>query len=409
MPAPAKIPHVAVWIETSRAYGRGLIHGVADYVRQHGPWSIYFSPHGLQDPLPTWLRKWKGDGILARIDDWKMAEILLARRLPLIDLRNRLPGLELPPFGLSNPPVAQLAFEHLHERGFRHYAFCGLPPGAHVHMDERRDVFSELVTKAGFTCHVYQLPPNGEKSSNWEQAQRQLGKWLRSLPKPVGIMCCNDDRGQEVTDACRRAGIAVPDEVAVIGVDNDQALCNLSTPALSSVDGNAERIGYAAAAYLDRMMARGVTRLDREVLFPPSHVVTRLSTDTMAVDDPILARALRFIRDHACEEIGVGDVVEAAVTSRRYLERQMQALLGRTPNQEILRVRLRRAQELLLETDLPLETVARKVGFRSHKYLGDVFVRETGLPPGEFRRQARKADEGLEPPLAPLAEAKPEN
>lgn len=391
MSPSAKIPHVAVWIETSRAYGRGLIRGVANYQRQHGPWSIYFAPHGLQDPLPTWLRKWNGDGILARIDDPKMAETLLARQLPLIDLRNRLPGL-LPPFGVSNQPVARLAFEHLRERGFRHYAFCGLAPSEHVHMDERRDYFCEFAAKAGFVCHVYQPPRGRSKTADWEHAQEHLGKWVLSLPKPVGIMCCNDDRGQQLVDACRQVEVAVPDQAAIIGVDNDQELCSLSTPALSSVEPNAERIGYAAAALLDRMMATGVTRAAGEVLFPPSHVVTRLSTDTLAVDDPILARALRIMRDHACEGISVGDVVEAAVTSRRYLERQMQAFLGRTPNQELLRIRIGRAQELLVETDLPLEAVARKAGFRNHKYLGDVFARETGQRPGEFRRQARAAN-----------------
>lgn len=386
----AKIPQVAVWIETSRAYGRGLIRGVANYQRQHGPWSIYFAPHGLQDPLPMWLRKWNGDGILARIDDPKMAEILVARRLPLIDLRNRLPGL-LPPFGVNNQPVARLAFEHLQERGFRHYAFCGLAPREHVHMDERRDYFCELVTKAGFVCHVYEPPRGRGKASDWEHAQEHLGNWVLGLPKPVGIMCCNDDRGQQLVDICRQFEVPVPDQAAIIGVDNDQELCSLSTPALSSVEPNAERIGYAAAALLDQMMAAGMTRAASGTLFPPSHVVTRLSTDTVAVEDPILARALRIMRDRACEGIDVGDVVEEAVTSRRYLERQMQAFLGRTPNQELLRIRIRRAQELLLETDLPLEAVARKAGFRNHKYLGDVFAREVGVRPGEFRRQARAA------------------
>jgi LacI family transcriptional regulator len=177
----------------------------------------------------------------------------------------------------------------------------------------------------------------------------------------------------------------------VIGVDNDQELCNLATRPLSSIDVDSQRFGRSAAAVLDRMMATGKLHPPGEMLFPPSHVVTRLSTDTLAVEDPVLARALRFIRDHACDGIDVGQVVEAAVTSRRYLERQMQAQLGRSPNQEILRTRLRRAESLLRDTDLPLESIARQTGFRSHKYLGDVFVRETGIPPGQYRRQTRKA------------------
>jgi LacI family transcriptional regulator len=388
--SPQKTPHVAVWIETSRAYGRGLIQGIADYVQQHGPWSVYFAPHGLQDPLPSWLRHWKGDGILARLDNYAMADLLLRRSIPLIDLRGRLPDLGLFAFGLSNPEVSQMAFEHLRERGFCHYAFCGLPPGEHVHMDQRREVFCKLAESAGFDCQVYPLRPLPAKSPSWENAQRRLGAWLLGLPKPVGIMCCNDDRGQELMDACRRVAVAVPDEVAVIGVDNDQELCSLCTPPLSSVEPNARRIGHAAASHLDRMMAEGILRLDGDVYYPPSHVVTRLSTDTVAVDDPTLAMALRFIRDHACEGIGVGDVVCAAATSRRCLERQMQEIIGRTPNQEILRTRIRRAQTLLAETDLSLETIAHKTGFRGHKYLGDAFLRETGQRPGAFRRNRRE-------------------
>lgn len=391
MPAESNIPHVAVWIESSRGYGRGLIRGVADYVREHGPWSIYFAPHGMRDPLPAWLRKWRGDGILARIEDRATARLLLSTRIPLIDLSCRLPELRSPIFGISNRPVAQMAFDHLAERGFRHYAFYGLPHGAHVHMDFRCEYFCESVAKGGFACQVFEVRRVRGRLPDWEAEQRQLSKWLVGLPKPVGIMCCNDDRGLQLLDACRRAGVAVPDQVAVIGVDNDQELCNLATRPLSSVDVDSQRFGRAAAAVLDRMMAAGTLRPPREVLFPPSHVVTRLSTDTLAVEDPALARALRYIRDRACDGIDVGAVVDAAVTSRRYLERQMQVVLGRSPNQEILRVRLRRAEELLRDTDLPLEAIARQTGFQSQKYLGDVFVRETGTPPGKYRRQARQA------------------
>ncbi len=391
MPLSSKIPHVAVWIETSRGYGRGLIRGVADYLREHGPWSIYFTPHGLRDSLPAWLRKWRGDGILARIEDRPTARLLLATRIPLIDLSCRLPELRSPIFGIDNRPVAQMAFEHLRERGFRHYGFYGLPRGEHMHMDFRCEYFCQAVARAGFACDVFEVRRTRGRLPDWEGEQRQLSRWLVGLPKPIGIMCCNDDRGLQLLDACRRALVAVPDQVAVIGVDNDQELCSLATRPLSSVDVDSQRFGRSAAALLDRMMASGTLRPPGEVLFPPSHVVTRLSTDTLAVEDPVLARALRFIRDRACDGIGVSEVVDAAVTSRRYLERQMRAQLGRSPNQELLRVRLRRAEELLRDTDLPLETIARQTGFRSQKYLGDVFVRETGTPPGQYRRQMRKA------------------
>jgi LacI family transcriptional regulator len=387
--ATRPIPQVAVWIETSRGYGRGLIRGVAEYLRHHGPWSVYFTPHGLREPSSTWLNNWQGDGILARIDDRRMARMLLAKKLPLIDLRGRLPGLEIPTVGLDNRPVARLAFEHLRDRGFRHFGFCGLPPGEHVHMDQRRQFFAELVTKSGAHCHVFQARPAGKRSSLGDD-QSQLRTWLIDLPKPIGIMSCNDDRGQQLLNACRDIELAVPEQVAVVGVDNDRELCNLATPALSSVDVNSERIGYAAAEWLGRLMS-GRKFPGSEVAFPPSHVVMRRSTDTVAVEDPALARALRFIRGRANGPICVDDVVEAALTSRRYLERQMRKQLGRSPNQEILHVRTQRARQLLFETNLSLSEIARQSGFSDAKYFGDAFRRLSGVSPGEFRRRSREA------------------
>jgi LacI family transcriptional regulator len=342
MPLTTKIPRVAVWIETSRGYARGLIRGVAAYVQQHGPWSIYFTPHGQHDPLPTWLRTWRGDGILARIENRQMAQVLLATRLPLIDLSCRLPDFREPMFGIDNRPVAQMAFDHLRERGFRHYGFYGLPRGIHFHMDHRCDYFCGCVEQAGLACDVFEMRRICGKLPDWEGEQRQLAKWVAVLPKPIGIMCCNDDRGLQLLDACRRARVAVPDQVAVIGVDNDQELCGLATRPLSSVDVNSQRFGYSAAGMLEQMMAQRLLRPPHETLFPPSHVITRMSTDTLAVENPSLSRALRFIREHACGAISVGDVVQAAVTSRRDLERQMRSTIGRSPNQEILRVRIRR-------------------------------------------------------------------
>lgn len=255
-------------------------------------------------------------------------------------------------------------------------------------MDDRCETFRKLVVQAGFACDVFEARPSWR---TWERTQEQMGKWLLRLPKPVAIMACNDERGQHVVDTCRCVGISVPDQAAIIGVDNDQELCNLSTPALSSVEVNSEQIGFSAAALLDQMMTAGVMRPPEDVRFPPSHVVTRLSTDTLAVRDPIVARALRFILGHATENISVTNVVDAAVTSRRYLERQMHELLGRSPNQEILRVRIQNARLLLLETDLSLPAIARKSGFNNYKYFGEVFGRETGQPPGEFRRQYRSS------------------
>jgi LacI family transcriptional regulator len=384
------VPHVAVLIETSRAYGRGLLEGMARYVRERGPWSIYFRPHGLGEPPPPWLRGWKGDGILARIDDRRMARAVLATGLPAVDLRGRLPDLGLPRVGVDNRALARMALEHLRERGFRHFAFCGLPRGEHPHMDQRCDDFTRLVREAGCPCAVF--PPPRHRGRSWEQEQQQLAGWLRGLPRPVGIMACNDDRGQQLLDACRRAGVLVPDEAAVISVENDPLLCGLATPPLTSIDVNPQQVGYEAAALLERLMAG--RRLPAQGIFLDlCRVVTRQSTDVLALQDPELVKAVRLIRERACEGIGVEDVLAGVCLSRSVLERRFKQVLGRTPKAAILAVQLERARQLLAETDLPLADVARRCGFRSEKYFGDIFHIKTGVRPGAYRRRARLREE----------------
>jgi LacI family transcriptional regulator len=381
------VRHVAILIETSRAYGRGLLEGVAHYVREHGPWSIYFRPHGLGEPPPRWLRNWKGHGILARIDNRQQARVLRGTGLPVVDLRGRLPGLGLPRVGVDNSAVTGLAFQHLRERGFRHYGFCGLPRGEHRHMDQRADDFQRLVQHAGFSCAVFE-PPRRKRPLAWEGEQEQLARWLQKLAKPIGIMASHDDRGQQLLDACRRAGVLVPEQAAVISVENDTILCNLATPPLTSIDVNAPRVGYEAAALLDRLMA-GKPPPRQGIFLDLCRLVTRQSTDVLAIDAPELALAVRFIRDHACAGINVADVLEHVPLSRSVLERQFRQVLGRTPKAEILRVQLDRCRQLLAETDLPLAQVAAKTGFRTEKYFGDIFYRKVGERAGAYRRRAR--------------------
>jgi LacI family transcriptional regulator len=217
----------------------------------------------------------------------------------------------------------------------------------------------------------------------------EIAAWLKSLPKPVGIMACYDSRGQQVLDACRNAGFAVPDEVAVIGVDNDELLCELASPPLSSVIPDAHRAGYAAAARLDRLMA-GKTVAPTAELVPPLGVASRQSTDALALDDKDIVQAVRLIREHACEGINVADVLRAVPLSRRVLEQRFQKLLGRTPREEILQVRLARVKQLLGETELALYQIAERTGFEHVEYLSVVFKRETGLTPSAWRTGARR-------------------
>lgn len=381
--------HVALLLETSREYARGLLRGVARYHQEHGPWSIFFEPRGQNDPPPTWLKKWRGDGILARIDDKRMANAILQTGIPTVDLRGAFENLGLPFIGVDNRPVSELAFNHLQDCGLRNFAFCGTPRGENPNQDRRCDYFVEAVKQAGFECDVYLGSTRRGQAQDWDKHQRQIMKWLRELPKPVGIMTCHDGRGHEVLDACRRADLHVPDEVAVIGVDNDPHLCNLCTPPLTSIDVNPGRIGYEAARVLHSFMTGSTIQSAPVLLGPPRGVAARQSTDVLAVADDEVTVAIRYIREKAVEGIRVKDVLSLATRSPSTLERRIKRILGRTIKAEITRVRLARAKLLLCETELPIWKVSQRTGFSEPKYFCDVFRSNERMTPSDYRNKFR--------------------
>ncbi|MBN2217217.1 MAG: DNA-binding transcriptional regulator [Pirellulales bacterium] len=381
-----KVRRIALLVESSRNYGRGLLRGISSYVREHGYWSFFFQPHGLEIHAPEWLARWQGDGIIARVNDRHMADLLAKVNVPVVDLRNFVTTTSFPRVGPDNTLVARLGAEHFIERGFRQFVFCGMPRGTYRYMDHRRDCFAEIVTQAGHVCHHFRLAANPRGAGGWDNSQDRLAQSMAKLPKPLAVMACNDDYGIRVLDACQRAEVNVPEEVAVLGVDDDQTLCTLSTPPMSSVNLDLEGIGYAAADLLDRMIA-GESPPSQTIEIPPRGVVTRRSTDILATDDVEVAAALRFIRDNACRGIGVGDVVRHVLISRSSIERRFKAVLGRTPSVEIRRIQLDRAKELLAETTLTLASIAKRSGFESRNYFSEVFHRSVGMTPGQYRRR----------------------
>jgi LacI family transcriptional regulator len=387
---PSSLLHVALLIETSREYARGLLRGVARYLQEHTRWSVYFEPHGLDSPPPKWLPKWQGDGILVRINNRQMADAILRTGIPAVDLRGALPTPGIPFIGVDNIPVARLGFEHLHNCGLRNFAFCGTPRGENPNQDLRCDYFVEVVRKAGFECNVYVGERPARARPSWEQQQQGLVAWLKKLPTPVGVMTCHDDRGQQVLDACRRAGLAVPDQVAVLGVDNDPNLCNLCNPPLSSIDVNSARIGYESAVLLERLMAGEKPPHQPCLLGPPRGIAARRSTDLLWVDDEEVASAIRYIREHACEGIAVRDVLNQTSNSPSALEKRVKKTLGRTIKAEIGRIRLARAKLLLTETNWPVAKIAERCGFSEPKYFSAVFHKTIGMKAMDYRRRFRE-------------------
>ncbi len=376
---------VAILIETSRAYGRGLLRGISRFNQERRSWSTYFQPQGLGDAPPPWLQTWRGDGIIARIENQRLAKEVIAANVPTINLRGSLHDLQIPFIGSDNPKVAELGAEHLLERGYRHFGFCGFSREDLKGFHTRGESFKKLVEDAGFACEVLSTARTTKQTRSWGRDQRQLANWISALPKPVGIMTANDDLGFLVLDACRRANVRVPEDVGVVGVDNDEFLCDLSVPKLSSIRINSEETGYRAARLLDEWMQTGV-QPEPGLGVPPKGLVVRQSSDVLATDDQAVIQAAGFIRDNACNAIDVGDVIQHVGISRTSLESRFKKVLRHTMHEEIRRVRIDRAKELLAETDLPIKWIAQESGFKSPQYLTRMFRDATNTTPANFRR-----------------------
>lgn len=375
--------NVALLIETSNAYARGVLEGVIDYNRLHERWSLFVPEQERGARPPSWLPGWRGDGIIARIETDEIAKAVGRTKLPVVDVSaaRHLPGI--PWVETDDAAVVTVAVEHLVERGFCKFAFCGDASFRWSILREQQ--FRRIVHDAGFECHVHASIPRSDAKYSWSREKRNLATWLQGLPRPVGIIGCYDIKAQQILDVCRELDIAVPEEVAVLGVDNDELLCNVADPPLSSVICNTQRTGYEAASLLDRMMS-GEHVGANAVLLKPLGVQARQSTDVLAIEDREVASALRFIRENASSGINVSDVLREVPLSRRVLEKRFVQCLGRTPHEEITRVKIDRVKQLLVETDLSLAEIAHRVGYRHDEYLSVAFKKSVGVPPSQYRR-----------------------
>ncbi|TWU63278.1 xylose operon transcription regulator XylR [Crateriforma conspicua] len=387
-----QVPKVALLIETARGYGRQMLRGIVKYARLHGPWGFYVTPGDFEQAVPK-MRQWGGTGIIARIATPRIADAIFESKLPTIaldlteeQLRPDHPLSQLSEVASDSASAARMAATHLMQRGFRQFAFVGIAD--RVWSDRRETAFVQAIKAAGFDVTVYQSPRQAA-ARRWEREHPRLIRWLEGLPKPIGVMTCNDDRGREVLEACQSAGIRVPEELAVVGVDNDELICELADPPLSSVALNAEGVGYRAAQLLDRMMRRR-WRKPRRLVAEPLHVVTRRSSDIISLDDAEVAMALRYIHDHAIDPIQVENVVRHVDLSRRNLEIRFQDSVGRTMHQELQRVRLERAKQFLTETNIAIPEVAEAVGYRTASYFIQVFRASCGMTPAQYRRSLRE-------------------
>lgn len=384
----SKPPRVALAVETSTQFGRTLLAGIAQYVRENGPWSVMFTDRAVNDEPPSWLRNWSGDGIVTRIPSPAIRSILEGVQIPVVDLNEQTADMGIPQISNDHEAVARMAVEHLLDRGYREFGFVGHP--GHFWSDLRQRTFSKLTKDKGFPCSVYSGPPLGVhdlREGAWNTEFDQLVQWLTSLPRPIGLMASTDFRGLQLLAACRVAGIAVPEDAAVVGVGNDDLACMLSDPPLSSVVLDAWNMGYRSAALLDRMMRGEKVKPGYAERIPPVEVALRRSTDSIAVYDPLVRSACAFIRENALKGIQVTDVLQHLGVSRTTLQDRFRRELQKTIHDLIMEIRLGRVRELLTETDIPLAEIALRCGFQHIEYMSEVMRKYTHLAPGAYRRK----------------------
>lgn len=378
-------------VETSRGYARDILHGILRYEILHGSWDIHTVPGGREEQrLPDMPSSGK-KGIIAHITTSKMSKDILKAQIPTVsvfptdDIKEI--GSRLRYFGeirFDSEAVGRLGAEFFLDRRLRHFAFVGELYDADWSV-MRRDAYLDTLASRGFSAHIYQTPPENQRE--WRSEQKRLIKWLKALPKPVGLLAASDIRGRRVIDACHLSGLGIPDQVAVLGVDNDELFCETTRPRLSSISIDASRAGYAAAMMLDRLMQG--ERRPKSMTFGPVRVIVRQSSDIYFVENRSVRDAVEFIRAHYMDPIGVQQVVKALNISRRQLELNFRTTLGRSILGEMKRHRLDRVKTLLIETDLSLDEIAEQSGFQSKYYLVNVFRKEFSMTMIEFRKKHR--------------------
>jgi LacI family transcriptional regulator len=381
-----QVRRIALLMSRDAGFYRQVLIGIQAYAMETRAWSIRSALPERSSLRP--LRDWNPHGIIADMVDETFARSLLKMGKPVVDITCALSELKVPIVDVDHHAVGSLAAEYFLGLGYRSFGFFGSDCVWYARLREAG--FQERLQKAGVTlssCHLDYLPRLSPRVS-WTRVNRQTRQWLKRLARPVAVLASNDVPAHDLADACQQLGLHVPDDVAILGVGNDELECQLAFPPLSSIAIPGDRIGYEAARVLNRQIL-GEPRPAKPLLLPPVRVVIRQSTSALAVDDPAVAAAVRYIRNHLGEPIRVATLVNTLGVHRRELERKFRAVLGRSVLEEIHRARIEHAKQLLVGSDMSMSHIARRCGFSTAQRLAIVFRQTAGLVPSSYRRQFR--------------------
>ena len=380
----SRVKRVALLLESDMAFDRAIARGVGEYIRNHTGWVVLMDP--MTKASLNSLQHWEPDGVITSIHLPAIDEIATISHVPMVGFGSYSEEndghLTIPIVTSNQVEIGRLAARYFINKGMRHFAFCGGDEQA-LWCRQRQEGFVDELQKNGHPCEIYQ--PDLPSPTSMPDAIRSLGKWLEGLPKPSGVFVFFDGWARWVLDACVLQHIHVPQEISVLGVDNDRWLCELSQPRLSSIDANIMTGGYQAAAILNRLM-QGGKDAPRLTYVDPSKVEERDSSNYLGFEDPEVAFAMRYIKEHACDPITPTDVLKVTGMSNSTAYRKFMKGIGRSIHSEIQRIQMDRVKELLTTTNLNVTTVAQQAGFENIRYLTKVFRDATGSTPTEYRR-----------------------
>jgi LacI family transcriptional regulator len=376
-------------VETAIVSGREILKGIGRFLREGHPWTVVHEPRNLLDAAPDWIHTWKGDGIIARVSSPEMAETLLRTGLPVVDVLGLVRDTPFPLVHVDDAAITKLAVNHLISQRPASLGFYGFK--GENWSEQRRDAFLATAMSRGFIPQVLEVNREQRFSA---VAQKALAKWLKTLPKRAGVMVCNDELASDLLQAARRAQVSVPADVAVLGVDDDEALCCIACPPLSSIRAAHAEVGHEAALLLNRLMKLGSRKTNPgTTLISPGDVISRQSTDMMQVVDPQLKRALKVIEQQACQGLTVDEVATAAGLSRTVLQRRFRGQIGVSVHEAIQKHRIQVACSLLMQTELKLTEIAERAGFAHAEYFSTVFRQQMGCTPRHYRLAVRRSGE----------------
>ncbi|MBI9017722.1 MAG: DNA-binding transcriptional regulator [Phycisphaerae bacterium] len=381
-----KITKVVLFLESSRQYGRDLISGIAQYSLLHGPWTFYKEDtfycrqHSKINDF-SWIKRWGADGIITR--DFQEIHKLKDLGLPIIAVEAFQEAIsDIVEIVSDHKQIGVLACDYFMSHGFHNFAYCGFQD---MPWSMRRaESFADAIGKKEYKVDIFNS--KSQRLTNWDKEYPILIDWLKSLPKPVAILCCNDDRGNDIIEACKTAGLKVPYEVAVLGVDNDQQVCDLTNPPLSSITLSTQKAGYLAAEALDRLIS-GQKVQTANIQVKVLGVHSRQSTDSMAIDDRQVAQALHYINQNDKKLIQVSDVLEAVGCSRKGLDQKFQRCLGHSVFAEIRRMRIQNICNMLSNTNISISEIALKLGYNDADHIARFFKQEKDITPMEYRKK----------------------